>query len=318
MTAGPMVSAPAPAGVQHEALFYRTPEEYGGATARFIRAGLEAGDPVLAAVPGRAKIELLRSATAGAERVRFADMTEVGRNPARIIPFVRRFADEHAGRRIWFVGEPIWPDRSDAEYRECVRHEALLNTAFAGAAVAIFCPYDVAGLDQLAIADAWRTHPVLIDEFGSRSSPRYTDPAVLYAAEDRPLPDPPADAEVFAYHHRELHRLRRLVLQHARVAGLGGDRADDLLVAVNEVATNTLAHTSAGGTLWIWQDPASDGLICELRDTGRIVDPLVGRRVPSVDAEQGRGLWLANQFCDLVELRSGDQGTAVRLHAPRN
>jgi anti-sigma regulatory factor (Ser/Thr protein kinase) len=28
----------------------------------------------------------------------------------------------------------------------------------------------------------------------------------------------------------------------------------------------------------------------------------------------GRGLWLANQLCDLVQIRSGARGTVVRLH----
>jgi anti-sigma regulatory factor (Ser/Thr protein kinase) len=245
----------------------------------------------------------------------FADMARVGRNPARIIPFVRRFADRHRGRRLWFVGEPVWAERSEAEYRECVRHEALLNAAFADTSVSLLCPYDVASLDQIAIADAWRTHPVLVDHLGARSSPGYADPAVLYAADDRPLPEPSGDVDLLPYGHDDLHLIRGLVLYRARLAGLGEDRADDLLVAVNEVATNTVAHTGAGGTLRIWRDPATHTLVCELRDTGRIDDLLAGRRLPSPDADHGRGLWLANQFCDLVELRSGEQGTTVRLHA---
>jgi len=266
-------------------------------------------------VPGLGKIAALAGGVIDAEQVRFADMADLGRNPARIIPFVRRFADDHPDRRLRFVGEPIWPERTSAEYRECVRHEALLNAAFANTAITIFCPYDVAGLDPAAIADAWRTHPVLLDGVWSRSSPRYADPVVLYAAEDRPLPDPPADADTLSYGGHDLQRIRAFVLHRATLAGLGPDRADDLLVAVNEVATNTIAHTGAGGALRVWQDRESDRLICELRDTGHITDLLAGRRVPSTDADGGRGLWLANQFCDLVELRSNRDGTTVRLHA---
>jgi hypothetical protein len=32
---------------------------------------------------------------------------------------------------------------------------------------------------------------------------------------------------------------------------------------------------------------------------------------------RGHGLWLVNQVCDLVELRSGDAGTTVQLHMRR-
>src|SRR5512133_1362929 len=111
------LSSAAVQGLRHEALFYRTPAEFVSGTTRFIRNGLDSGDPVLVAVPGHVKIESMRAATTEAERIQFADMAEVGVNPARIIPFVQRFADEHAARRLWFIGEPIWPERTSAEYR---------------------------------------------------------------------------------------------------------------------------------------------------------------------------------------------------------
>jgi hypothetical protein len=50
-------------------------------------------------------------------------------------------------------------------------------------------------------------------------------------------------------------------------------------------------------------------------DAGRVDDPLVGRRPPRPDSDSGRGLWMANQLCDLVQLRSGDGGTAVRVRS---
>jgi anti-sigma regulatory factor (Ser/Thr protein kinase) len=299
----------------HEALFYRTRADFVSGTARFVRTGFDDGAAVLVSVPG-ASITPLRAELGGlARHVWFADMTRVGRNPARIIPFVRQFADRHPGRRISFVGEPIWPGRSVAEIRECVRHEALLNAAFAEADIHIFCPYDAAGLDHATIVDAWRTHPVVGQGDRWQSSPDYTDPVVLYAAADRPLPPPPAGALVVPFDGADLPLIRQLIAAQARLLGLAADRADDLTLAVNEVVTNTVAHTGAGGTLRIWADASQDALVCEVRDTGRIADPLAGRRKPPTDAEGGRGLWLVNQFCDLVELRSDDLGTTVRLYA---
>jgi anti-sigma regulatory factor (Ser/Thr protein kinase) len=301
----------------HEALFYRTQADFVAETAQFIRAGLDGGAAVLVSVPG-ASIPPLRAELAQLVRqVWFADMTRVGRNPARIIPFVRQFADRNPGRRISFVGEPIWPGRSVAEIRECVRHEALLNAAFAEADMSIFCPYDLSGLDHATIVDARRTHPVVGQGDRWQSSPDYTDPVVLYAAADRPLPAPPADAMVVPFDGGDLPLIRRLIAAQARRLGLAADRADDLILAANEVVTNTVAHSGAGGTLRIWVDVDQDALICEVRDTGRIVDVLVGRRRPPTDAEGGRGLWLVNQFCDLVELRSSEGGTTVRLYARR-
>ena len=84
------------------------------------------------------------------------------------------------------------------------------------------------------------------------------------------------------------------------------------MLAVNEIATNSIRHGGGSGTLRVWLEAGV--LICEVRDSGHLDDPLAGRRRPSPSDYGGRGLWLANQVCDLVQLRSFPQGSAVRLH----
>jgi hypothetical protein len=51
-----------------------------------------------------------------------------------------------------------------------------------------------------------------------------------------------------------------------------------------------------------------------VEDHGRIRIPLVGRIRPEPDADSGRGVWIANQLCDLVQIRSSAAGTVVRVH----
>jgi anti-sigma regulatory factor (Ser/Thr protein kinase) len=110
----------------------------------------------------------------------------------------------------------------------------------------------------------------------------------------------------------DLSQVRALVLQHARQAGLTEGRANDLVLAVSEVAANTLRHTQSSGTLAIWHDEAE--VVCEVHDGGMITDPSVGTRKPPPDASGGHGLWLVRQVCDLVELTSDANGTTVRMH----
>lgn len=74
------------------------------------------------------------------------------------------------------------------------------------------------------------------------------------AHRDDLLPAPPGDAETIALHPGNLDMLRHFVASHSRRAGLGEDRIQDLLLAVNEVATNTLIHTAVPGTLRVWWD----------------------------------------------------------------
>ncbi|MGH3408673.1 MAG: ATP-binding protein, partial [Streptosporangiaceae bacterium] len=128
-------------------------------------------------------------------------------------------------------------------------------------------------------------------------------------ASARPLRRPPARAEHLAY-RGDLRPVRDFVTRFAQRSGLGPDRAADLVLAVGELAANTLRHTSGGGVVHAWSAPGE--VVCQVTDQGRISDPLVGRRRPP-DAS-GLGIWVVHQLCDLVELRTGRSGTAVRVH----
>jgi anti-sigma regulatory factor (Ser/Thr protein kinase) len=110
----------------------------------------------------------------------------------------------------------------------------------------------------------------------------------------------------------DLSQVRALVLQHAREAGLTAGKANDLVLAVSEVAANTLRHTRSAGTLAIWHDQHE--VVCEIHDEGTITDPYAGKRKPPAGASGGHGLWLVRQVCDLVELTSDANGTTVRMH----
>ena len=56
-------------------------------------------------------------------------------------------------------------------------------------------------------------------------------------------------------------------------------------------------------------------MLIEFEDRGTIDEPLAGRLRPTPTQQGGRGLWLANQLCDLVQIRSSELGTTVRLQA---
>lgn len=58
-------------------------------------------------------------------------------------------------------------------------------------------------------------------------------------------------------------------------------------------------------------------VVCEVRDRGRIADPLAGRRPPQRDQLGGRGLLLVNLVADLVRLHTDDRGTTVRAYFAR-
>ena len=92
-------------------------------------------------------------------------------------------------------------------------------------------------------------------------------------------------------------------------------RTDECVLAVSEIATNSVLYGGARGILRTWID---DGrLVYEISDRGRILEPMIGRVRPTAGQIGGRGLWLANQLADLVQVRSTGRGTVVRLHIER-
>lgn len=296
-------------GFRHHAFFYGDDAEYAAGVGDFIAEGLANGEPVMVSVPGERHALLRDRLNAGSDRVRFEDMRQFGVNPWRIIPGVRRWVDEQGGGQVRFVGEPIWAGRSDAALHEATRHESLINLAFADSSAAILCPYDAA-LDPRVLSDAEHTHPSILGCDGCESqSGRYSGLELALALDG--MTDMPSNAVVIPVTD-DLSALRHEVRGVAEEAGASERRTDDLLLAATEAATNTLIHASGRGVATLWADAGH--VICDIRSPGEIPDPLAGRRVPDDRMTGGRGIWLVNQVCDLVELRLGPPEAVLRLH----
>jgi len=115
---------------------------------------------------------------------------------------------------------------------------------------------------------------------------------------------------------RNLTDVREFTASQASRADLAPDRVTDLVIAIAELAANTLAHTNGSGAVTFWA--TADEVIGQVQDHGHITDPLAGKVRPAPDAPGGgRGLWLVHEVCDQVEIRTGRAGTTVRVHMRR-
>ncbi len=297
--------------LRHDALLFRGGVELARGARRFIQDGIDAGEPTLVAVAAK-RLESLRAALGGAaDRVRLVDADAVGANPARMLTLVADWAERRPGR-VRFLAVPTRPRRDAAEVREGARHEALMNLAFAGQALSVLCPYDRADHDPTALAWAKRTHARLATADGSAVPSPGFDPALdVLASSDWPLPEAAAHARIHAF-DADLASLRRVVRESDCCAALTPDRCEDFVFALNETAENVVKHGHGAGTIRLWRERR--GVVGEVRGPAQIDDPLVGHRRPDPDAHGGRGMWLVNQLSDLVQLRSEDSLTTVRIH----
>ena len=294
---------------RHEAFLYRDDEDFLAGVVPFVLDGVAAGQPVMVAIR-ESRLPPLRYALGpDARDVHFVDMIELGHNPARIIPGWRRFIDEHCdgGQPVRGVGEPIWTGRRPTEISEAQLHEALLNVAVdPDTPMWLRCPYDVGRLTEAELAEAARSHPILVESglyAGSRSYGGFQHVGDLFSAD---LPEPPHPTDGLAL-PAAAAEVGAMVGRHAAAAGLDAERVWGVSIAVREIA----AAAGTGGTLRVWAEPSA--LVCEVRGPQPVDDPMTGRRRPQPAEPDARGLWLANQMCDLVQVRSTPQGSTVRV-----
>jgi anti-sigma regulatory factor (Ser/Thr protein kinase) len=192
----------------------------------------------------------------------------------------------------------------------------LLNVALADArGFSLLCPYDVASLPTDVLDEAGRSHEYVSVAGTGRISETYSGVETFARPLSSPLTDAPDHAEVAPVTVDTLQSLRRLVSRYAAAAGLNDSQTIDLVFVANEVASNSIVHAGGSGLFRIWRE--SDAVVFETRDRGRITRPLVGRERPGATQVGGLGLWLANQLCDLVQIRTFDDGSVVRVRMSR-
>ncbi len=303
-------------GFRHEAVFY-TNGDHGfiRETLPLIERALADDAPILAAV-GRERAAALKDALPDddATALRFLDMPTIGRNPARTLSIWQEFVDQNS-RAPYALGlaEPLWPGRTAPELEECARHEALVNLAFAGGpAWRLLCPHDLDALPDAAIEAARQTHPLLACCGTAFASNCYAGSEASTSPFAGTLPAPAGSVRELTFSSGELASMRHRLGRWARAHALDGERVDELVLAFSELATNSISYGGGSCTLRFWRE--QHVLMCEVQDEGELHAPLAGRVRPPPLARRGRGLWLANQLCDLVQIRSASAASVVRIH----
>jgi len=298
---------------RHEAFLYHDPREFVSVLGAFVEEGLADGEPVMVALVRERANWLRDSLGAQARKVKFVDMAMLGRNPARIIPAWQQFLDNDAGsnRPVRGIGEPIWAGRRSEELAESQLHEALLNVAVdPKIPFWLICPYDVHGLDPCVLDEAHRSHLAVMDGRRYEGSSRYAGRTHIDSLFAETLPDLEGEPTEFVFSRDNVESVFGVVTLDAYAAELRSDHISDLAGTARRLAAASVKRGAKQGTLRIWH--RSDALICDISDDTVVDDVLVGRR--SLRADASDGLWQANQFCDLVQVRSGGFGTTVRLH----
>jgi anti-sigma regulatory factor (Ser/Thr protein kinase) len=298
--------------LEHPAFVYRSLDEFIAYAVPFVRQGVAEGEPVFGVV-GQAELEALRSEV-GMNGARLEDTNTWHPVPATRLRAFHRYVTgslERGAERVRLIDEPLWPDRPPGSALEWARYESVLNDVLAPFPVTLVCTYDGSRLRPEVVADARRTHPVVSTNGTTGPSADFEDPSSLLArwtARLTPVPDgaesmlPPFDPAP----------ARAFVRERAGRAGVAEPRSMDLALAASEILANAAAHGAGPTAFRTWVD--GDHLVCQIDDAGAgLADPFAGYRPPGTEQRSGRGLWLARQVVDLMQIAPGPGGTSVRF-----
>jgi anti-sigma regulatory factor (Ser/Thr protein kinase) len=302
-----------PTGFVHRALIYRSEDEFVDVALPFVEEGAALGEPTLVAVQER-NVENLREALSGARAgVTLLSDEQWFETSARTREKFEDWVAEHAnGGRVRSIEEPPWALGHDAQLRDWARHESVRNIAFAEYPLTSICCYDADVLPDEVVDHARATHPEIVSYAGRSANADYENPRDFCHRLDADVTRPEGDPSIeTGFRLGDLPVMRRLIESTALAAGLTRERAEEAVLAVNEIATNALLHGRPPAALRVWTDP--DELICEISDLGPgIENVLAGQLHPSPTQPSGRGLWMARQVCDAVEI-AGEDGCSVTL-----
>ncbi len=306
----------------HQACIYDSGEEFLAMAIPFVRAGLVLDEPVLVATTA-ANLQLLGDAlSADADQIDFAETAYFGRRPPQRVAAFHRYWQRHATsyhRHVRILAEPVWAGRSDRQVRAWQRMESALNVVLLGTNIWMICPYDARTVDQAILRAARQTHPSRVDGRQIRPSGEFVDPvAFARACDATPLPNPPADTPLFPVTSvADLAGVRRFVSTRAAAHGLSGERVKLLVYAASEVAGYLLEQDSERLKISLWMSVGQ--IVCQITaHAGQAGDAFAGLRPPALEYQPGDGLWLAQQVCELLEVRVNRAGCTIHLqvHGP--
>ncbi|MGH3506890.1 MAG: anti-sigma factor RsbA family regulatory protein [Nocardioidaceae bacterium] len=297
----------------HIALLYRGTRDFVSAVSDFVREGLEADERVMV-IAAEEKFALLRTELGDdADAVVFEDARSAYRPQARSTLTTLDFVNE-TDRRARVVAERTDGDPTCVEIADYERIEAAANVVYSGHPISLLCPYDAAALPESQQVSCLQTHPSILEDRTIRPNSWFMNPRT-YIANSTSVPEPPPSATGLTCDSPgDLAGARSFIELHAGRAGFPGEQGADLAVAASELLTNALIHGDPPRRLYTYvEGPA---LVFHVHDGGSgPPDPLAGYGPPVELGTTGRGLWMARQLCDSIDVSHDLTGTHARLLA---
>jgi anti-sigma regulatory factor (Ser/Thr protein kinase) len=308
---------PAASGFSHDALLFDSPDQLVEVAVPFLMEGLAAGDAAIIATSA-ATAGTLRDAIDGDPRVHIVERgAAYSARTATAITTFRRLAEQataEPGGWVRVIGEVDY-GRTERDWLEWQRYEAVINEALVGWSLWGLCVFDTARLPDPILDSAIRTHQHLVTAGGRSANDDFVQPADYLRS--LPVPQEPLERtppRLWAPDVADFIGLRHIVAAELATVDAPRDLVEDFLLAVDEMTSNAVRHGRPPVSLRLWI--GSDRIVCVIGDGGPgWDDPFAGYGPAHGDdlSRGGMGLWLARQLCDHVDIEHGERGVRVRL-----
>ena len=305
-----------PEALAHAVAFHRSRDDLLRQLVPLVGAGLDRGEPVALAVQPSTMDELSDTfgSIPGLVQLATPEGGEGASGQTLAGHRARQLRELTAEAGAATVISEHWNRFDGADGGFWTELDAAMNVALSDLPLQITCFFPEMPLHLEILDGARRNHPVLLVAGEHRRNPEYQRPREVLAELPAPAPVLLGAPDLrIAFGAWQLNEVRDAVEHSLLDAGYARDRAEDVVLAVNEVATNAVEHGTSDAQISIWA--ARDGFVFEVQDDGALRDPLPGLRAPHPSEARGRGVWIARQVCDSLHVWAGRNGTHVRMHA---
>jgi anti-sigma regulatory factor (Ser/Thr protein kinase) len=169
------------------------------------------------------------------------------------------------------------------------------------------------------LAQVRAIHPQLLGSHGTIINSEYRVPIDFLTAGATSLPAVPVDPDLDVHLESadRLAQLRRGLRSWGAAMALSERDTDDIVIAVDEIATNALEHGEPPARVRAWS--TTDAVFIRVDDQGRIGIPATTGYVrPPTEARRGRGIWMARHLADVLTTHNSPAGTMVAMRFPRS
>ena len=304
----------------HVAALYASDEQLRDLLLPYLDEGLRRGENIFAVVSDNARRVLQDALGDAADRVQWGGGSVSYDHLGQMFEgFAGYLAQQYrAGVPTRLIGE-FDSDSSPDRVSQYLRYEAMANEVYAPYGYPVVCLWDQRRYPTGVLAQVRAVHPQLLNTNAPITNAEYRTPVDYLTGEQRLPAETPPDPDLVMHLHSadDLGVLRRRLRSWGATCGLDEQDVDDIVIAVDEIATNALEHGQPPARVRGWTD--SEALIIQVADQGRTSIPATtGYHRPGTDALRGRGVWIARQLADVLTTHTGPTGTAVTMRFARS